>query len=364
MSQAPAPNGCVARNARGGTTPRFVKYAPPSEKGPSSGTGSGAKAAGGGPPASKSSRAATTQPCGSGFGSGDRPVPGDLPDVQASAETATRRAHRIACYLAHVPVVKLTLEYDGTRYVGWQVQPNGPSIQAEVERALATLHHAPRRITGAGRTDAGVHALAQVASFAEASPLPIRAYVNGMNALLPEDIAVRAASVEPDGFDARRSARGKRYRYRIRNGETRAPLSRLQEWQIFRRLDVDAMRAAAAPLVGRHDFGAFQAADCVAAHAVREVRRLEIEARAPTARSPGPGPGVEAPLAEDRELAIVIEATAFLKHMVRNITGTLVEVGLGRRDPATIPDLLASRDRTRAGATAPAHGLCLEEVFY
>jgi tRNA pseudouridine38-40 synthase len=244
-----------------------------------------------------------------------------------------------------VPVVKLTLEYDGTRYVGWQVQPNGPSIQAEVERALAALHGSPRRITAAGRTDAGVHALGQVASFPEPSPLPLAAYVKGMNSLLAADVAVRAVSVEPDGFDARRSARGKRYRYRIVNGPTRAPLSRLHSWQVFRPLDVAAMRAAAVPLVGRHDFAAFQAADCESAHAVREVRRLEL-------------------LADRDELAVVIEATAFVKHMVRNIVGTLVEVGLGKRQAASIPALLDGRDRTRAGRTAPPQGLCLEEVFY
>ena len=243
-------------------------------------------------------------------------------------------------------VVKLTLEYDGTRYVGWQVQPNGPSIQAEVERALGALHGAPRRVTGAGRTDAGVHALGQVATFREGSPLPLRAYVNGMNALLPADIAVRAAALEPDSFDARRSARGKRYRYRIVNGPTRAPLSRLQSWQIFRPLDLAAMRHAAAPLAGVHDFAAFQAAGCDARHAVREVHRLDVLALA------------------EGEIAIVIEATAFVRHMVRNIAGTLVEVGLGRRSAASVAETLASRDRTRAGRTAPPQGLVLEEVFY
>ena len=245
-----------------------------------------------------------------------------------------------------MPVVKLVLEYDGTRYVGWQVQPNGPSIQAAVERALAELHGGPRRVVGAGRTDAGVHALGQVASFREESPLPLRAYVYGMNAILPEDIAVRAASLEPEDFDARRSARGKRYRYRIVNTPTRAPLSRLQAWQLFRPLDLASMRAAGAPLVGVHDFAAFQAADCDAHHAVREVRRLELV-------TPREG-----------EIALVIEATAFVRHMVRNIAGTLVEVGLGRRSPGSMEDVLASRDRTRAGRTAPPEGLVLEEVFY
>jgi tRNA pseudouridine38-40 synthase len=245
-----------------------------------------------------------------------------------------------------VPVVKLTLEYDGTRYVGWQVQPNGPSIQAEVERALAELHKAPRRVTAAGRTDAGVHAFGQVVSFREERPLPISAYVKGMNALLPADVAVRAASIEPDGFDARRSARGKRYRYVVENFETRAPLTRLRAWQLFGPLDVAAMRDAARHLVGRHDFAAFQAADCDSEHAVREVRRLDVVGQA--------GGRIE----------VVVEATAFVKHMIRNVVGTLVEVGQGRREAASIPALLASGDRTKAGRTAPPQGLVLEDVFY
>jgi tRNA pseudouridine38-40 synthase len=245
-----------------------------------------------------------------------------------------------------VAVVKLTLEYDGTRYVGWQVQPNGLAVQEVVERALATLHEAPRRVTAAGRTDAGVHALGQVASFPEARPLPVAAYVKGMNALLPPDVAVREASVEPDGFDARRSASGKRYRYRVVNAGGRSPVARLYSWQVFRPLDVAAMRGAAPPLLGRHDFASFQASDCEARHAVREVRRLEVAASG------------------DGAVDFTIEATAFVKHMVRNIVGTLVEVGLGKRDAASMEALLAAADRTRAGRTAPPQGLFLEKVFY
>jgi tRNA pseudouridine38-40 synthase len=245
-----------------------------------------------------------------------------------------------------MPVVKLTLEYDGTRYVGWQVQPNGPSVQAEVERALSELHKAPRKVVGAGRTDSGVHALGQVCSFAEERPLPLKAYVKGMNALLPHDMAVRQASFEAEGFDARRSAEGKRYRYRISNVGTRAPLARLQAWQVFPRLDVAAMQEAAGLLVGKRDFAAFQAADCDSPHAVRDLRRLEVI---------GAGGG---------ELAVVAEATAFVKHMVRNLVGTLVEVGLGKRAAGSMTGLLESRDRNRAGPTAPPQGLCLEEVFY
>jgi len=243
-------------------------------------------------------------------------------------------------------VAKLILEYDGTDYVGWQTQPNGPSVQDEVERALSALHKAPTKATAAGRTDAGVHALGQVVSVPVSRPLPLPAYVKGMNALLPPDVAVRKAEVLPDGFDARRDARGKRYRYRIQGIATRAPLSRRTTWQIFRPLDVDAMASAARPLVGRHDFAAFQASDCESRHAVRELRRLEVVV---------PAPG---------DIQVVAEATAFVKHMVRNIVGTLVEVGLGARDPSSMAALLEGRDRTRAGATAPPQGLCLEEVFY
>jgi tRNA pseudouridine38-40 synthase len=245
-----------------------------------------------------------------------------------------------------VTTVKLVLAYDGTRYAGWQLQQNGPSIQAAVERALSTLHKEPVRITGAGRTDAGVHALGQVASFAVERPLPVAAYVKGMNDLLPEDVAVCEAEVCEGPFDARRDARGKRYRYRIDNAPTRAPLSRRQAWQLFRPLDAAAMRAAAAPLLGRHDFGAFRAASCEAHHAVRELRRLDVI---------GEGGG---------RIEVVAEATAFLKHMVRNIVGTLVDVGLGARSAASMADLLARRDRTLAGRTAPPQGLVLEEVFY
>jgi tRNA pseudouridine38-40 synthase len=245
-----------------------------------------------------------------------------------------------------VPWVKLVLSYDGTRYVGWQVQPNGPSIQSELEQALGTLHKEPVRVTGAGRTDSGVHARGQVASFAVERPLPVTAYVKGTNALLPEDVAVRTAEVREAPFDARRDARGKRYRYRIENLPTRWPLTRLQAWQVFRPLDVASMQAAAARLVGQHDFGAFRAADCEAAHAVRELRRLDVV--------PDGQGGIE----------VVAEATAFLKHMVRNLVGTLVEVGLGARTAGSMTELLARRDRKLAGRTAPPQGLVLDEVFY
>jgi tRNA pseudouridine38-40 synthase len=244
-----------------------------------------------------------------------------------------------------VRTLQLTLEYDGTGYVGWQVQPNGPSIQAELERALSTLLQEQVRVTGAGRTDAGVHALGQVASLVTVKTIPLKAFVAGTNALMPKDIAVIAAAEREEGFDARRSARGKIYRYRIVNRACRAPLERRFAWEIFGPLDDAAMARAAQPLIGSHDFSAFRASDCEARTTVRELRRLQIRR-------------------EGDRLELEIEATAFLKHMVRNIVGTLVQVGQGRRAEASVTEVLAKGDRTRAGPTAPPQGLCLLRVHY
>lgn len=241
--------------------------------------------------------------------------------------------------------LKLTLEYDGGRFVGWQTQSNGRSVQETLEAAIGRLCGEPVRVTGAGRTDAGVHARGQVASLSTSRDLPLRAWSAGLNALLPEDVACVRAEGAPEGFDARRWARGKRYMYSILQTPVRSPLRRGRAWEIRRPLDLAAMRAAAPAFLGKHDFSALRAADCPARTTVREMRRLEILSE---------GPGV----------TVVVEATAFLKHMVRNIVGTLVEVGHGRRAADSLPGLLAGRDRTRAGPTAPAHGLCLDEVFY
>jgi len=246
-----------------------------------------------------------------------------------------------------VTSLKLTLEYDGGGFVGWQIQPNGRSVQEELEKGIARLlgEAEPARATGAGRTDAGVHARAQVASVHVSRAMPLRAWTAGLNALLPEDVACVRAEIAPDGFDARRWARGKRYVYAILQSPVRAPLLRGHAWEIRRPLDLTSMRRAAPALLGAHDFSALRAADCPARTTVREIRKLEIRQE---------GPRVD----------VVVEATAFLKHMVRNIVGTLVEIGHGRRDPDSLAALLLGRDRTRAGPTAPAHGLVLDEVFY
>src|SRR5947209_161365 len=246
--------------------------------------------------------------------------------------------------------LKLTLEYDGGPFVGWQVQPDGPSVQGVLQEAIEKLCGSPVRVTGAGRTDAGVHARGQVASLEPPRDLPLPAWTAGLNTHLPPEIASVRAEEAPPGFDARRWARGKRYVYEILRSPTRSPLWRGRAWEIRRPLDVDAMRSAASALRGRHDFSAFRASDCPAKNPVREVRRLDIDVERV-------GPDAEM-------VRFTIEATAFLKHMVRNVVGTLVEAGHAKRSAESIAEVLALGDRTRAGPTAPPHGLCLDEVFY
>jgi tRNA pseudouridine38-40 synthase len=245
-----------------------------------------------------------------------------------------------------MPRVKLILEYDGSRYVGWQVQPNGRSIQAELRQALAELLGELVEVTAAGRTDSGVHAMGQVVCFDTERTLPLKAYWMGLNSLLPEDIAVVRAEQVDAQFDPRRWSRGKRYRYQVSNRPSRSPLRRHTHWEVFAPLEVEAMARAARHLLGRHDFSSFRASDCQAAHAVRELRRLDVEGTSGDA------------------VSFVVEGTAFLKHMVRNLVGTLVEVGKGRKPEAWVAEVLASRARTKAGPTAPPQGLVLEEVFY
>lgn len=246
-----------------------------------------------------------------------------------------------------MPRVKLVLEYDGGAYVGWQVQPNGPSLQAAVQAALGKLHGvAEVPVEVAGRTDAGVHARGQVVALTEPRALPLQAYARGLNSLLPDDIAVVAAAQVADDFDPRRHAKGKIYRYTIFNAPHPSPLLRRFAWSIFTPLAVDAMREAAPALLGRHDFSAFRAADCQAATPTRELRRITIA---------GEAGGL---------ITVEFEGTAFLKHMVRNLVGSLVEVGRGKERPAWLGEVLAGKDRAAAGPTAPAHGLCLEAVLY
>ena len=241
--------------------------------------------------------------------------------------------------------LKLIVEYDGTEYQGWQVQPNGPTIQGVLEAAIRRMLGASVRVAAAGRTDAGVHAAGQVVSFSLPRNVSPDVLQRGLNALTPRDVSITATEIVPDDFDPRRAARSRVYVYRIWNARWPSPFWRRYAWHVARPLDAAGMRAAAAYLICEHDFTSFRAAGCDAEHPVRRVLRSEIESAAPL-------------------LTYSIEATAFLRHMVRNIVGTLVEVGSGQRAAADMPELLAARDRALAGPTVPACGLCLTRVNY
>jgi len=261
-------------------------------------------------------------------------------------------------------LLKLTLAYDGTAYVGWQRQASGTSIQGLVEDALSQLAGEPVTVHGAGRTDAGVHAFGQVASARVAIDLGTPVIRRALNAALPPDVRVVTVEEAPEGFHARYSAAGKIYEYRIWQGDVQPPFARAWSWHRPRPLDVAAMDQAARLLEGRHDFSAFQSTGSRVASVVRTVSSARVEVvdpgpwvLPPTARPAGDaGPG--------SLVVIRVEADGFLRHMVRAIAGTLVEVGEGRRDPSSLPDLLDSRDRGASGATAPALGLVLVRVRY
>ena len=241
--------------------------------------------------------------------------------------------------------IKLTVEYDGTNYHGWQFQANSDSIQAVLERALSTFLRTPMRVIGSGRTDAGVHALGQVVSFSTDKDLTAHRIRRALNALTPPDITVKEVEIVADSFDPRRDARSRVYEYHIINRSTPSPFYLKRAWHLHQPLNVDAMRTASSCLLGENDFSSFRATDCDAAHPIRRVFQNSLQQRGEL-------------------LVFTIEATAFLRHMVRNIVGTLVEVGCGERTPESFQELLELRDRTKAGDTAPAHGLYLLEVKY
>lgn len=241
--------------------------------------------------------------------------------------------------------IKLTIEYDGTRYHGWQLQAKEPTVQAVLEQAISTFRGVPTRVSGSGRTDAGVHALGQVANFFSDREPDLHRLRRALNALTPGDIVIRDVEIVPDSFDARRDGRSRVYEYRILNRPTASPFYLNHAWQLHDVLDVQSMREAILCLEGEHDFSSFRAAGCDAVHPVRSVYRTSLER-------------------DGDLLRFTIEATAFLRHMVRNIIGTLVEVGRRQRTPRSFAELLEARDRTKAGPTAPPHGLFLVEVKY
>ena len=241
----------------------------------------------------------------------------------------------------------MVVDYEGTHYVGWQIQPNGPTIQAELERALAVILREPVRVRAAGRTDSGVHACGQVAvAPVSRPPDDLGRVLRGVNALLPDDIAVRELTLVGDAFDPRRQARSRRYEYRLWCAPAASPFWRRWAWHLPMPLDRDAMQAAAAVLLGEHDVLGFQGADADPVQST--VRRITESGF----------------VADGAALVYGIEATAFLMHMVRNIVGTLVEIGRGDRAVSSMQDILDSRDRMRAGMTAPPHGLTLVAVRY
>lgn len=255
-----------------------------------------------------------------------------------------------------MPNLKLTLAYDGTDYVGWQRQATGRSIQGVLESALAEMEGAPVTVTGAGRTDAGVHALAQVASVHMARDIEPPVLVRALNAKLPADIRVLGADTVSSAFHARFSARSKLYRYCLSNGGVAAPFAARYAWHVAAPLDLDAMRAAGALLRGRHDFASFQSTGSSVRTSVRTLSSLTVE-RWPACGAAELTAGYGATL-----IAVEVEADGFLRHMVRAIVGTLVEVGCGRRPAGDIASILASGRRDRAGPTAPARGLFLVRV--
>jgi tRNA pseudouridine38-40 synthase len=237
------------------------------------------------------------------------------------------------------------LSYDGTAYAGWQFQPTLPTVQGLLVAAARKLLGPATRVTGASRTDAGVHALRQVASLTTEAALSPAAVMGALNAELPPDIRITGVAEADAGFQARRAAIGKRYAYLIDNGPVANPLLRRYAWHVVRTLDAGAMRQALMGLRGRHDFSAFCAAAGRDAPALCDVRALHV-------------------LRRRHRLAILVSADRYLHHMVRTIVGSLVAVGRGSREPAWLGEVLRSRDRTRAGPTAPAHGLTLLRVLY
>ena len=243
--------------------------------------------------------------------------------------------------------IKLILEYDGTNYHGWQTQAESgkPTIQGTLEQALKTIIREKVTTFSSGRTDAGVHALGHVANFMTSNTIPAAAWAPALNHLLPKDIRILESTEVSLDFHARYTALGKTYKYRILQRRAPTALYRNYAWHINLPLNVRKMRSALPFLVGRNDFSAFRGSGCNAKSPVRTIKSASIKQNGDF-------------------LELWFEADAFLQYMVRNITGTLVEVGLGRFTPDDVGRILRSCDRTQAGRTAPPHGLYLMDVSY
>jgi tRNA pseudouridine38-40 synthase len=244
----------------------------------------------------------------------------------------------------------LTIAYDGTRFAGWQIQPNGLAIQQVLSDSVSRVVKHPIQVQGSGRTDAGVHAIGQVGAFKSNQwRAPADRLIQAINGYLPRDIVVLKASEVVPGFDPIRHAISKRYRYTLRNSRVPDPLRHSQHWWITRPLSLEAMRSAASLLVGTHDFKAFESMGSNRKTSTRTVREITI---------------VQVECLTGFEIYIEMEADGFLYNMVRNIAGALVQVGLGRFGSRWIQSVLESRTRDSSSQTAPARGLCLINVQY
>jgi tRNA pseudouridine38-40 synthase len=241
--------------------------------------------------------------------------------------------------------IRLTIEYDGTDFSGWQKQSTRPSVQGELQRSIHAVIHEQVKLIGAGRTDAGVHALGQVANFMTAASLPVHRFPAALNAHLPETIRVLDAAEVAADFHARYSARRRTYRYVILNRPAPSAILRRHAWHVPAQLDVDAMRRAAGALIGRRAFTAFRGVGSGERTTVCDLRVAEV-------------------VRKDDMVILTFEADRFLRHMVRLITGTLAGVGQGKMAAEEVARILAAEDNRRAGQRAPAHGLFLVRVDY
>ncbi len=239
----------------------------------------------------------------------------------------------------------LGIEYDGSAYCGWQIQNNGLSVQAVVEASLSRIADHPITTKCAGRTDAGVHAIGQVVHFDTTAKRSDQAWVLGANTHLPNDVCIAWAMIVPDEFHARFSATSRSYRYLILNRPVRSALAAERYVWIYKNLDAKRMHSAAQQLVGEHDFSSFRASDCQAKTAVRTISEVNVSRH-------------------DELIVLSVTANAFLKHMVRNIAGVLLDVGSEDRDAGWVRTVLDSRDRREGGVTAPPEGLYLVSVRY
>jgi tRNA pseudouridine38-40 synthase len=242
--------------------------------------------------------------------------------------------------------IKLIIEYDGTAFHGWQIQPGQRTIQGVIKEQIDQITQGEVNLIGAGRTDAGVHAQGQVANFQTESTIDLSALQRGLNSLLAPDIVIKGIEEVAEDFHARFSARSKTYEYHILNRSYPSAFLKAYVWFIPHQLDVAAMKRCGRLLIGSHDFSSFRASGDESRHSIREVIHFEIERR------------------EGDLIVIVIEANAFLREMVRSIVGTLVDVGRGKTSLEEFQEIFQARDRRKAGMTAPAQGLFLVEVKY